>query len=258
MVTFKSHLKYLFILPLAFILSILFFFDFALTRENIDQKGIVTYVEGSAKKRKITVENWAPVKRNTEVFGGDRVRTFSRSRAELELAKLDKIRMAPQTTIDILKLYEETKEQIRESKIVLQKGDLWANVAKKSKNLKFSIGTPVAAAAITGTTLRLGVKDDSSSIVKVYNGEVVLTNAPESQAFKQKTMAPHEIEGPHEVPGPREVSLDEWVLIVKSMQMVKVDKNGKVSYQGDFSLDDPDEKSDWVLWNRKMDQLEKR
>ena len=69
-----------------------------------------------------------------------------------------------------------------------------------------------------------------------------------------RNITPHEIPGPHEVPGPREVSLEEWALIVKSMQKVKVDKNGRVIHSGDFSRNDEDEKTDWVLWNLTRDQ----
>ena len=251
-----QHLKHLFVFftILSVTLVLLLMSNSASPDQSFSQKGIVTYVEGSAKKRNLKQDMWATVNKNTEVYSGDRVRTFSRSRAELELARLDKIRMAPKTTIDILKLYEETKEQIRESKIVLQSGDLWANIAKKPKKMKFSIGTPVAAAAITGTTLRLGVKEDSSAYLKVYKGEVVLTNAPESKTVQAKSIQPYEVEGPHEIAGPKEVTLEEWAIIVKSMQMVKVDRNGRISYQGNFSNSDPDEKTDWVLWNKKMDE----
>jgi len=226
----------------------------AISVENQSRQGVVTFVEGSAKKQKVQETEWANVYKNAAVTGGDRVRTMTESRAELELAKLDKIRMAPKTTIDILKLYEETKEQVRESKIVLQSGDLWANVAKKSDNMKFSIGTPVAAAAITGTTLRLNVAQDSSAEVKVYNGEVVLTNAPESKTVVPKSLQPTQVPGPYQVPGPREVSMEEWALIVKSMQKVKVDKNGKVTSCGQFARTDADEQSDWVKWNLAMDK----
>ncbi len=228
--------------------------EFAISLESESQKGLVTFVEGSAKKQKVQENEWANVYKNAAVTGGDRVRTMTESRAELELAKMDKIRMAPKTTIDILKLYEETKEQVRESKIVLQSGDLWANVAKKSDNMKFSIGTPVAAAAITGTTLRLNVAQDSSAEVKVYNGEVVLTNAPESKTVVPKSLQPFQVPGPYQVPGPREVSMEEWALIVKSMQKVKVDKNGKVTASGQFAQTDTDEQSDWVKWNQAMDK----
>jgi len=228
----------------------------AVTQEQKDNKGLVTFVEGAVKKQKLQQEDWATVIKNSEVTGGERVRTFRASRAELELARLDRIRMAPQTVIDVLKLYEETKEQVIESQINLQSGDLWANVSKKPANMKFSIGTPVAVAAITGTIFRMSVGDDSLAMLKVYNGEVVMTNAPESQVTPT-IIKPTQVPGPHEVPGPREVSLEEWAIIVKSMQQIKIDKRGQVAYQGNFAQNDQDEQTDWVLWNQVRDSANK-
>jgi hypothetical protein len=235
---------------------VLLIFVSAFSDENgAGKEGVVTYVEGSAKKQKLEDIKWANIYKDTQVIGGERVRTFTQSRAELKLAELDEVRMAPKTTIDILKLYTETKDKIREANILLQEGDLWANVSSKStEDMSFSIGTPVAVAAITGTTLRMSVSTDSSAELKVYRGEVILSNASQSQKAIPKNITPHEIPGPYEVPGPREVSLEEWALIVKSMQKVKVDNNGRVTYSGDFSRDDEDEKTDWVLWNLTRDR----
>ncbi len=242
---------------LAVLVFIFLFIGLGLSIDKNEQKGLVTYVDGSAKKQKLAEMQWTNVELNSEVTGGERVRTFVKSRAELELAELDKIRMAPKTTIDILKLYEETKEQKMETQVLLQEGDLWANVAKKSDNMSFSIGTPIAAAAITGTTLRMNVGEDSTSELKVYKGEVIITNAPESKDVVPKSIVPYEIEGPHEIPGPHEVTLEEWALIVKSMQKVKINKNGQVSYSGNFASTDSDENSDWVRWNLELDKLKK-
>ncbi|NOY57477.1 MAG: hypothetical protein GXO75_00895 [Calditrichaeota bacterium] len=236
-------------------LSVLFFLLKIVVSESNQEVGIVTFVQGSAKKQKHTEKLWKSVAKNSQVTGGERVRTLTRSRAELDLAHIDKIRMAPKTTIDILKLYEETKENIREANIVLQKGDLWANIAKKGKNMRLSIGTPIAAAAITGTTLRMNVQDDSTSELKVYHGQVILTNAPQSSTVIPKSIEPHEISGPHEIAGPHEVSLQEWALIVKSMQKVKVNKKGQVVYSGDFASTDSDEQSEWVRWNKERDRM---
>lgn len=227
---------------------------FAGPKSEVDKKGIVTYAEGSVKKRNLQQQDWQNALLNTEVIGGDRVRTYLKSRAELELAKLDLIRLAPQTTVDVLKLYEETEEQQRETEIVLQNGGLWANVGKKSEDLKFNIGTPIAGMAVTGTVLRTNFAADSSTELRVYSGTVVLTNAPERKDLPLKSIKPYEIEGPHEVPGPREVTLEEWAIIVKSMQRVKVGKNGQIVYSGDFSMKDKEEQSDWVKWNLERDR----
>ncbi len=223
--------------------------------DETDKRGIVTYVEGTAKKQRLEEADWRSVIKDTPVISGERLRTFTESRAELEIARLDRIRMAPRTTIDVLKLYEESLEQVRESKIVLQSGDLWAQVGKKSEKMSFSISTPVAAAAITGTTLRLRVAADSSAELKVYSGEVVLSKALDAKPdAKKASLQPQQIPGPQQVAGPHEVSVEQWSLIVKSMQKVRVDRNGQVVQSGSFSGADPDEQSDWVKWNQQRDK----
>ncbi len=223
--------------------------------EEAARKGVVTFVEGSAKKQRGTEAEWHRVLVDSTVISGERVRTFTESRAELEIARLDRVRMAPRTTIDILKLYEESVEHQRESAIQLQSGELWAHVGKKSGGQRFSISTPVAAAAITGTTLRLSVDADSCAELRVYSGEVVLSRVTAGDSLRKGlSSAPQQVQGPTEVAPPREVSLEEWRLIVRSMQRVRVDARGEVVQSGSFSREDPEEQSDWVNWNRERNQ----
>jgi hypothetical protein len=234
-----------------------FFAQMALSGDEGDKKGIVTYVEGSAKKQKLSDNEWFSVIKDSPVVSGERVRTFIESRAELEIAELDRIRMAPKTTIDILKLYEESVEQQRESQIVLQTGDLWAHVGKKGVNQTFNITTPVAAAAITGTTLRVHVDADSSAELKVYTGEVILSKSVVPATTERKMpLVPQPVQGPTEVAAPHEVSLEEWKVIVKGMQRVRVNGRGRIVASGSFSSEDPDEQSEWVKWNQERDKAQ--
>lgn len=227
--------------------------------EEVGTKGRVAHVEGMAKRRGLQSEDWENAYQNTVVTDGDKVRTFRQSRAELELTELDLVRMAPQTTIDIIRLYEEKKAQKRNVAITVQEGDIWASVNGDVGEVDFKIKTPKAAAAITGTTLRLGVASDSTTELRVYRGEVSVTNAPERTDLKPQFIAPpQEVPGPYEIPGPREVSLEEWFYIVKSMQKIKIDKNGRILQAGSFSTSDPEEQSEWVRWNMRRDLQRRR
>jgi len=238
------------------IFGICFSISFAFSinkKENQTKKGLVTYTQGRVKRKEINKEEWKNAAKDTTILTGDRVRTYQRSRAELELLELDIIRMAPETIIDIVKLYEETKSKIKETEISLEKGDIWANINKKKDNAKFDISAPVAVAAITGTVLRMGVSVDSTTELKVYKGEVHITNAPEKTDLTPKTIKVHEVPGPYEVPGPHEVTMEQWIYIVRNMQKIVIDKKGQVKEIGEFSKTDKDEKSDWVKWNLKRD-----
>ncbi|MFO7889407.1 MAG: FecR family protein [bacterium] len=227
--------------------------------EKDDKKGIVTYTDGTVKKRNIEVDVWKDAPINTDVLSGDKVRTYEKSRAEIDLASLDVIRLAPKTIIDVLRLYEETKEKKAQTKIKLNTGEVWASVHDVEMDTEFDISAPVGAAAITGTVLRLKVDEDSTAQLKVYKGEVKITTVPEKTDIKAKKIQPlkkpHQVEGPTEVAPPKEVSLEEWVYIVKSMQQITFDKKGKILSIGNFSSEDKGEKSSWVKWNFKRDSL---
>ena len=219
-------------------------------------KGLVTEADGRVKKKAGETANWENAEKNTPVNSGDKIRTYKRSRAELELLQLDIIRMAPETTIDIVKLYEETKGKAKETKIKLQQGDIWAKLGEKDASMKFDISSPVAGAAITGTVLRMGVQSDSTTNLKVYSGEVRISNVPEkTNITPQQIGKPHEVPGPHEIPGPREVSMEEWVYIIKSMQQITIGNNGQVQSVGSFSMQDTDEQTDWIKWNLERDRM---
>lgn len=251
--------KFLRILGITLLLSFFIgiFFTFAQLQQETkkkDKKGLITYSDGRVRKKDIVEEEWQPAQVNSSILSGDKIRTYKRSRAELELLELDVIRMAPETIIDIVKLYDETKTQQIETKIKIEQGDIWAKVNKKDKDTKFDISAPVAVAAITGTVLRMNVGADSSTELKVYNGEVQITNAPEKTNLIPKIITVHEVPGPYEVQGPREVSIEEWVYIVKNMQKILLDKNGNVQKVGEFNMTDKDEQSDWVKWNLMRDR----
>lgn len=243
-----------------FFISIFLFLAVYLGAQDInDKKGILTYTDGTVKKRSEEIDLWQDAPINTDVLSGDKVRTYVKSRAEIDLAKLDIIRLAPKTIIDILKLYEETKEQKVQTKITLNSGEIWASVHEVEMDTEFDISAPVGAAAITGTVLRMKVDQDSTAQLKVYKGEVKISSVPEKTGMEPKTIQPlqkpHQIKGPTEVAPPHEVSLEEWVYIVKSMQQITFDKRGKVLSMGSFSTDDKEEQSSWVQWNFKRDSL---
>ncbi|MBN2029108.1 FecR domain-containing protein [bacterium] len=220
-----------------------------------DKKGVVTYADGQVRRKAIDIENWENAPVNTEVLTGDKVRTYRESRAELDLAQLDVVRLAPRTIIDVIKLYEETKEKKVETEIYLESGEIWASVHEIEVDTKFDISAPITAAAITGTHLRMRVEEDSSTQLKVYTGEVRITNAPQRNDLTPRSLVPQEIEGPREIPGPYEVTVEEWIYIVASMQQITIDRNGRVVSLGQFTFEDEDERNEWVIWNQRRDQI---
>lgn len=220
-------------------------------------QGEVTYVEGRARRMPLETQEWIAAEKGSEIVSGDRMRTLKDSRAELALKELDIIRLAPMTTIDIVKLYEETKESRDETQINVEQGDIWALVSEVEEEASFNLSTPVAGAAITGTKFRVSVGEDSSTVLKVYNGEVRITNAPERKDLEPKELPQggrRQIQGPKQIQGPRQVTFEEWYYIVKNMQEIRIGKDGQLVSSGTFSSKDADEQTNWVKWNQKRDK----
>jgi hypothetical protein len=220
-----------------------------------EKKGIVAFVDGDVKKQPPASELWENAPLKSAVNSGEKVRTYQQSRAELELVQLDVIRLAPKTIVFLDKLYEETKEKKLKTDIKVEKGEIWASVHEVNAQTDFDIAAPITAAAITGTILRMNVADDSTTQLKVYKGEVKITNAPQRTDLTPKSIKPYQIQGPHQIQGPRQVSVEEWIYIVKSMQQITIDPKGQVASVGDFKSSDKDEKTPWVEWNKKREAM---
>ena len=226
-------------------------------RDDNVKRGLFTVVEGDVKKKQITAEEWIRAQKNADVNGGDRVRTLLQSRAEMQLAQLDVIRLAPQTTIDIVKLYEETKDKKIQTQLNLKEGDIWGKVKSVDANSTFEVNSDFAGAAITGTVFR--VSHDSAAAetqLKVYTGEVRISNVPEKMdALTPQSVAPTRIEGPRQIQGPTQISVEDWHYLVTSYQQITIGRNGAVKSKGAFKRTDRDEASDWVRWNLQRDRL---
>jgi len=227
--------------------------------KQTDEKGVVSYVEGNVKKKNIEETDFkTSVAEKATVKSRESYKTMVKSRAELELSGLDIIRLAPKTTVDLVALYEETKDGKQKTDIKLAEGDLWAQVNSSDEKSEFMMDTDIAAAAITGTNFRMS-KDGELTEMKVYHGEVKISNAKEKmddldaksvKDFKQ----PGQVSGPKQISGPKQVSLEEWVYIVKNMQQITFDRTGKVVSAGEFKATDKAEKNEWVDWNKKRDR----
>jgi len=221
------------------------------------KKGLFTVVEGNVKKKQVQDPEWIRAQVQTNVLGGDRVRTLLQSRAEMKLSQLDLVRLAPQTTIDIVKLYEETKEKKIATQIKVKEGDIWGKVKSVDANSSFEVSSDFAGAAITGTVFR--VHHDSArqeTQLKVYTGEVKISNVPEKMnTMTPQTLRPTQIQGPVQVPGPTPITMEEWVFLVRSNQQITIGAQGKIKSAGTFSRNDRGENNEWVRWNLQRDRL---
>jgi len=80
------------------------------------------------------------------------------------------------------------------AKAKLSRGRLWSNVRKVVADREnLTVETPTVVAAIRGTIFRMDVPTDSSTVMRVYEGEVEATENPPAPAGPQIVGPPAEV-----------------------------------------------------------------
>ncbi len=199
---------------------------------------------------------------NMDVFQGDRLETKKESRCEVTLNSGDVVRIA-ENSIYTFEEVEATEETVK-AESFLGLGKLWATVRKVfSDDDYYRVKSPSAVIAVRGTIYRVDVEQDSSTQLRVYDGEVEVKPWKPAMGMQEKSGIgqgqaqpigpPEDVPGPTEVAGPSDVSEEEWLEIVKAQQQITIQPDG--SYQtSDFDVVE-DAQSDWVQWNKKRDEM---
>jgi hypothetical protein len=236
--------------------------------QDAEADAVFTYVDGDVVKKQAELEEWEQALLNSRVSKGYQVRTYVESRAELTLNESSVVRLAPRTTIDVVKLFEESREGYNDTLFQVEEGDIWAAVEGLGGDDSFVITSDIMGTACRGTTYRVNVAEDGTTMLRVYSGAVELWDPMmailgpgfwETESKGGEGEGRYEVVGPHEVAGPHEVSEEEWRLqLISGMQQIIVGPDGKIVQRGAFSASDPLEQSDWVQWNHERDAAKDR
>jgi hypothetical protein len=215
------------------------------------RQGVATYVEGYAF---LLQKNGAQKKKlspNTVVFPGDTIQTLANGRVEIIMNRETAVRMRENTKLTIDSLRDNTAAAGK-TQIGFSLGVLWTKMKIFSDKVsRFELELPTAIAGVHGTVYESTVNDDSSAEVKVFAGEVAVSNNSLG-ALNGTTGGVTEVKGVHEIAGPLDVSLEQWVQIVREMQSIKIDKGGKPRKVAAFAKD-PDDS--WEQWNEQRDSM---
>lgn len=215
----------------------------------------VTLLTGKAYLNREGGPKSKPLKTNDVVLQGDTIQTGKNSRIEILLPDSSYIRFGENTKFLLEAASLNQKDRTRDISVRMLLGKVWAKASKLfSGRGRFAISTRTAVAGVRGTVYRMNVSEDSSAVVKVYYGEVLVSSKEQAEKQKgpQSTAGPKPVAGPHPIPGPHAVSLKEWTHIVSSMQQILIKPDGTASKPFRFSPEaDEDE---WVLWNKKRDE----
>jgi len=137
----------------------------------------VKFVIGDVQRLPAKQTSWLKAKLNGKVFQGDRIKTASNSRVEIEMPDGSKLRIDQSTIFDIKEI--KTKEDDGEDKMSfsLWAGNIWAKFKKVvSGRQDRRIESPSAVVAIRGTELEINVDQQLTTKVSVSEGLVAVSS----------------------------------------------------------------------------------
>lgn len=221
-----------------------------------DGNAEITLLQGEAYLTRKGIRKGSSLKIHDLLVQGDTIQTSGDSRIEIRLPDNSYIRFGEKTQFILESASLNSQKTVRDISVKIFFGRVWAKASKLFAGRgRFAISTRTAVAGVRGTVYRMNVNEDSSAVVKVYYGEVLVSSAGKStkqESGPQKMQGPKPVSGPHPIPGPHAVSLKEWTHIVSSMQQIIIKPDGTASKPFRFSPEaDEDE---WVQWNKRRDE----
>jgi hypothetical protein len=216
---------------------------------------MVTMIEGTAQAFAPGTVAGVPLKKGDRLTKDREVKVGEKSRVELRFPDNTVMRLSERTTLKLSEISYDKKTGTKNFKVALAVGKMWANVKKLvTSDSAVEVKTVNAVAGVRGTVYRVNVEEDKSAMVKVYDGSVSVTSPPkEVPKPASQVSGPVPVPGPHEVPPPvREVTMEEWQVIIKSMQQVTISPQGVASQPQDFTPQE--DADDWVRWNQERDK----
>lgn len=212
--------------------------------------GVITYVKGDAQKQGGGA-SWSKLAQGSKLSRGDKLKTAADGRLEAKLSDGSMLRLAQGSELSLENVnFDKKNPAQKQVSAKLLVGRLWASVTKLFGNdSKFEVSTPNAVAGVRGTRFEASQSAAGETAVKVYSGQVLVSNKP-VYAIKGHTKANRV-----QVAGPQEISKKAWEeMLAGAMQVVKVASNGAMSQPEAFTMvADPGD--DWEAWNTERDQL---
>lgn len=216
----------------------------------------VSVLIGNARMISADARSTRPLSTGDRLHGGDEVTTGPGSRLELILPDSSRVRFNENTRFRIQEVHYGGENSSRNVRINVTLGKAWANVVRAAGSKgRFELQCENAVAGVRGTIYRMDVENDRSALVKVYEGQVQVSGGgkPEAAAAVPAAVeAPSRVAGPRPVPGPKKVSMEEWTVIVRAMQQIRINADGTAGQPSSFRVDE--DRDEWVNWNRSRDE----
>ncbi len=149
-----------------------------------DEEIILTKVFGLVEVQTIGEVKWKKAALGMKLKANQRIRTFEKSRAYLDLGDGSSMVINVNSILDILELKRQIDGQKGfASKIKLWIGKIRTEIKKLDADSNFEVVTPTSLAGIRGTIWSTFVHNDDSSSIYVEDGNVWLKNMIGNQSY---------------------------------------------------------------------------
>ncbi len=206
--------------------------------------GTVGYLKNHAEYFHKKENQWKAVELNQQIRDETRLRTGDTGRLEILFDGGRLVRLAQNTELNLLKTNPERQAESVVVKLV--SGRLWGSVLRKNKHKrKMQIRTPMALIGIRGTQFDVLLQNESSRLKLTVLRGLIEISPP------HQIKGPEEIGGPIEVEAPRKLSFDDWLIGLKSQQIMTITAGELPIIEEGIPATDMDE---WIHFNQQRDQ----
>lgn len=140
----------------------------------------LTFYSGSVEVQRASELRWKGAVDDMRLEAGDRVRTFSNSRAEITFDEGNILRVKPDSLIVIGDLTENVRTKVRKSSVKLLVSSIEADIKKSVvKGSQFRVEMPTAVADIEKARFAVDIDDNQESRVRVFEGTVGIDTGTE-------------------------------------------------------------------------------
>lgn len=210
----------------------------------------LTYLNGDAELRRLHAQKWEPVRVNTKLKQGDRIRIGEKSKAEVITFDGDIIRLAQNSELTISYLKKNPIKKIKKKRLFLRIGRMW----NKTKRLvhsesEYTVKTPNTISGIRGTTYNIDVSSEQTTRIKTFSGSVKIWRFPPQRSDDEDW----KITEPVPIQGPKPVTMEEWTgIILKLHEELSITRQGAAISAFDPKYDEMHD--DWIKWNKMRDE----